>query len=264
MKKIVLILIAIFFVIVAYSFFVEPNRLDLNKYVIQDSQLKGVKIVFASDFHIKTYGQKRLDKIVDMINTENPDLVLSVGDFVCGHMHYSTMPIEDIAKTLGKVKAKYGFYTTLGNHDAWYGNDEVQKALEQNRIKVLGNENIKLNVNGKTLYIAGVEDLMTGKPNVYEALNNTKRPVIMLTHTPDMFPKVPDDVNLTLAGHTHGGQIRIPFLGPIFTASSHRDKYSKGLIEENGKKMIVTTGIGVSILPIRFNCPPEIVVIEFE
>ena len=264
MKKIVLILIAIFFVIVAYSFFVEPNRLDLNKYVIQDSQLKGVKIVFASDFHVKPYGQKRLDKIVDMINAENPDLVLSVGDFVCGHMHHSTMPIEDIAKTLGKVKAKYGFYTTLGNHDAWYGNDEVQKALEQNRIKVLGNENIKLNVNGKTLYIAGVEDLMTGKPNVYEALNNTKRPVVMLTHTPDMFPKVPDDVNLTLAGHTHGGQIRIPFLGPIFTASSHRDKYSKGFIEENGKKMIVTTGIGVSILPIRFNCPPEIVVIEFE
>ena len=86
----------------------------------------------------------------------------------------------------------------------------------------------------------------------------------MLTHTPDMFPKVPDDVNLTLAGHTHGGQIRIPFLGPIFTASIHRDKYSKGFIEENEKKMIVTTGIGVSILPIRFNCPPEIVVIEFE
>ena len=264
-KHLKLIIFIIFCLLLAgYSYFIEPNRLEVNRYVVQDEQLKGVKIVFASDFHVKPYGQKRLDMIVEKINAENPDIVVSAGDFVCGHTRHSTMPIEQIAKTLGKVKAKFGFYTSLGNHDGWYGKDEITKNLEQNGIKVIGNENIKLNVNGKTLYIAGVEDLMTGKPNVYEALNNIKRPVIMLTHTPDMFPKVPDDVNLTLAGHTHGGQIRIPFLGPIFTASSHRDKYSKGFIEENGKKMIVTTGIGVSILPIRFNCPPEINVIEFE
>lgn len=78
-----------------------------------------------------------------------------------------------------------------------------------------------------------------------------------------MFVKVPEDINLTLAGHTHGGQVRIPFIGPIFTTSNFGDKYTKGLIEEKGKKLITTTGIGTSILPVRFNCLPEIVVIEF-
>jgi len=104
---------------------------------------------------------------------------------------------------------------------------------------------------------------MTASPNIYEALENTKSPTILLTHTPDIFPKVPSDVNLTLAGHTHGGQVRLPLLGALIVPSDYGNKYSSGLIEEKGKKMIVTNGIGVSILPIRFNCPPEIVVLEF-
>ena len=82
---------------------------------MQYEQLKGLKIVFASDFHVKPYGQKRLDMIVEKINAETPDIVVSAGDFVCGHTRHSTMPIEQIAKTLGKVKAKFGFYTSLGN-----------------------------------------------------------------------------------------------------------------------------------------------------
>lgn len=140
---------------------------------------------------------------------------------------------------------------------------------------MLTNSNVKLNIKGKTLYIAGIEDLMTGAPNVYQSLEKTglgigddekgkRAPIIMLSHTPDTFPKIPQEVNLTLAGHTHGGQIRIPLLGPIFTASSYHDKYAKGLITENGKKLFVTRGIGVSILPFRFNCVPEINVINFE
>ena len=154
----------VFFIIIilalaGYSYFIEPNRLELNKYVVQDSGvngIKGIKIVFASDFHVKPYGQKRLDMIVDKINAENPDLVLSVGDYVCGHTRHSTMPIEDIAKTLSKVKAKYGFYTSLGNHDGWYDPAEITDALEENGIKVLANSNMQVNIKGQKLYIAGV------------------------------------------------------------------------------------------------------------
>ena len=98
---------------------------------------------------------------------------------------------------------------------------------------------------------------------MYKALGTIDKPAILLSHTPDIFPKVPKSVNITLAGHTHGGQVRIPIFGPIFTASAYHDKYAKGLIIEKGKKLITTTGIGVSILPIRFNCLPEVVVIEF-
>lgn len=265
MKNLNFIIIIILFILLGcYSLFIEPNKLEVNHYKIQDAQLKGLNIVFASDFHIKPYQQKRLDKVIELINAENPDLVLSVGDFVSGHNEKMTMPIEDISKELGKIKSKYGFYTTLGNHDGWYGTEKVKKSLQANGIKVLDNENISIQVNNKTIYIAGIEDLMTGKPNINKALDETKTPTILLTHSPDMFVKVPEDINLTLAGHTHGGQVRIPFIGPIFTASNFGDKYTKGLVEEKGRNLITTTGIGTSILPIRFNCLPEIVVIKFE
>lgn len=246
-----------------YSVFIEPNMLEVNRFTIQDSELQGTKIVFASDFHIKPHQQKRLKKVVSLINNENPDIVLSVGDFVSGHNENMTMPVEEIAKELGNVKSKYGFYTTLGNHDGWYDAKRTTKALNANRINVLVNNNVKINMNNKTVYIAGVEDLMTGNPKIYQALEGTKNPVILLTHSPDLFPKVPENVNLTLAGHTHGAQIRIPFFGPIVTASKFKDKYAQGLVEEKGKKLITTKGIGSSILPLRFNCVPEIVVIEF-
>jgi predicted MPP superfamily phosphohydrolase len=220
--------------------------------------------------------------IVEKINAENPDLVLSAGDFVCGHTRHSTMPIKKIAKTLGKIKAEY--YTTLGNHDGWYGTAEITKNLEKNGIKVLSNSNVGVNVNGQKLYIAGIEDYDTGEPNIIEALYGVEdnKPIIMLSHTPDMFPKMPNGITLVLAGHCHGGQIRIPLLGPIFTASRYGDKYAKGWKQEKDGKQIkintskpiklqkdistlfVTRGIGVSILPFRFNCPPEINVIEFQ
>ena len=256
--------IIIIVILVIYSYAIEPRRLEVNHISINDLDLKGIKIVFASDFHIKPYQKKKLDKIVRLINNENPDLVLSSGDFVAGNFHHSALPVDDIAESLSHIKAKYGFYTSLGNHDGWYGADIVKKALTQNNIKVLENESVALKINDKTIYIAGVEDLMTGQPDINKALLNTKNPVILLTHTPDIFPQVTKNVNLILAGHTHGGQVRIPFLGAIFTASDYGEKYVMGYIEEDNKKMFVTRGIGVSILPFRFNCVPEINVIEFE
>ena len=115
-KNLFFILIIIFgLIIAAYGYFIEPRMLEINRYVVQDSGLKGVKIVFASDFHIKPYGKKRLDKIVNLINAENPDLVLSAGDYVCGHTKHSTMPIDKIAQKLGNIKSKYGFYNIKAN-----------------------------------------------------------------------------------------------------------------------------------------------------
>ena len=291
MKKWQIILLTIIILVLAgYSYFIEPRQLELNKYTVQDAQLRGVKIVFASDFHIKPYQEKRLEKIVEMINEENPDIVVSAGDYVCGHTRHSTMPIENIAKTLGKIKTKYGFYTSLGNHDGWYNPDEITMALEENGIKVLSNSHTMVNINGQKIYITGIEDYDTGKPDINKALEGIKAkengeyntPIIMLSHSPDMFLKMPTEITLVLAGHTHGGQVRIPLLGPIFTASGYGDKYAKGWKQEYMGKLIkvnpdnpiqlkkevktlfVTRGIGVSILPFRFNCPPEINVIEFE
>lgn len=257
------ILIIIVVLLAGYSYFIEPNKLEVTNYTIQDKELSGIKIVFASDFHIKPYGQKRLEKVVELINEQNPDIVVSAGDFVCGHTEKSTMHPQKITEGLSKVKSKHGFYTTLGNHDGWYDRWYIKELLEAKNIKVLNNKNVKLNVNGKEIYIAGVEDMMTAFPDVDDALKATKSPTILLTHTPDIFPEVPKSVNLTLAGHTHGGQVRLPIVGPLFTASNYGNKYAIGMIEENDKKLITTRGIGVSILPFRFNCTPEIVMVEF-
>ena len=266
MKQKLIVILSIFIILGLsfYCLFIEPENLKVTNYTIQDDRLSGLKVVFASDFHIKPRHEKQLEKVVTLINKQEADIVLSAGDFVNGHTKKSTMPASDIAKGLGKVKSKYGFYTTLGNHDGWYDRKIVAKELEANGIKVLENHNTSIKIDKREIFIAGVEDMMTGEPNVYLAIDKAKSPIILLTHTPDMFPKVPYEVNLTLAGHTHGGQVRLPIIGSLFTASDYHDKYAKGLIEEDGRKMIVTTGIGTSILPLRFNCPPEIVVIKFE
>lgn len=243
---------------------VEPHLLVIKRLKLKDKDLKGIKIVFASDFHIKFYEKKRLQKIVKLINNENPDLILSTGDFFSGYKNKTTLPLTKITKYLKELKSNYGFYTSLGNHDFYRGNDYVTAALEKVGIKVLSNDNISVQIKDKTIYIAGVEDLKTGHPNVAKALENTDGIKILLTHAPDVFKDVPESVNLTLAGHLHGGQVRFPFVGALYCPSEFGTKYAMGVFVENNKKMVVTSGIGTSKLPIRFLCVPEIVVINFE
>jgi predicted MPP superfamily phosphohydrolase len=254
----------VFLFIGIWSFLIEPNMLRVQKYQIQNKNLAGLKVVFAGDFHVKKYQEKRLQKVIKTINAQNPDIVLLIGDYINEHDFNATLPLPKITNYLSQIKSKYGVYSVLGNHD-WLANGEkVTEALTESNIKVLANSNIKVNVGDKNIYIAGVEDLQTRMPNVFKALIGSSKPVILLTHTPDIFSMVPESVDLTLAGHVHGGQVRLPFVGALIVPSQYGNKYSQGLIEEDNKKMIVTRGIGTSILPVRFNCPPEIDVIEFK
>lgn len=260
--RVFVVAIVIFFLFL-YSFLIEPNLLTVKEYNIEYPLLKGLKVVFVGDFHIKPSQVKRLDKIISKINKQQPDLVLLAGDFVAGHEKDSTLPIEQIARALGTIKVQHGIYSVLGNHDVWLDPELVTKELEKNGIKVLNNSNFEVKYNHTSLYIAGVEDLTTSQPDIIKALKKTNPPIILLSHSPDIFPSVPNDIFLTLAGHTHGGQVRFPFIGSLIVPSDYGNEFSYGLIEKNGKKMIVTKGIGTSILPIRFCCLPEIVVINF-
>lgn len=261
-KKLIFSILTI--LIIFYSFMIEPNRLIVKNVTVKDSELAGMRVVLVGDYHIEPNQRKRLKRLVNLINEQNADLVLSVGDFVAGCEQDTTMPIEDIVKELKEVKSKNGFYTVLGNHDCWIDRVGITKELNENGIRVLSNSNIKVNIKGKELYIAGLEDLATGSPNISQAIDKTKRPVILLTHSPDVFPYVPQSVNITLAGHVHGGQVRLPLFGVLYVPSAYGNRYSQGLIIENGKKMYVTKGIGNSTLSVRFNCVPEINVIDFE
>lgn len=252
-------------IVLMWCFVIEPNVVTVTKYKIKDDSLKGIKIVLAGDFHVKPYQAKRLDYVVHKINAQNPDIVLLVGDYVNMHSNYMSYPISKTAKKLSKIYSKAGTYTVLGNHDYFKEGQKIKQALTENNITVLENRCRKITIGNKSFYVAGIEDLITAFPNVERALKYCKKPTILLSHQPDIFPDLPKNkINLTLAGHTHGGQVVIPFLGPIFVPSKYGSKYANGFFEENNNKMIVTKGIGTSILPIRLNCTPEIVVIEFE
>ena len=169
------------------------------------------------------------------------------------------MSMEDIAFELGKLKSKYGTVSVIGNHDGWQGKYRMIKSLANNGITVLENSNKDF---GK-FSIAGVADMQTGNPDISRALDGAGKNVILLSHTPDVFPSVPDNVVLTLAGHLHGGQTDYPFRGTAFIPSIYGRKYLYGIIKENSKLLFTSKGLGNSILPVRFNCAPEIVVIEF-
>lgn len=254
MKYIILFLL----LILIWSVFVEPNILTVKHLTIKDKSLNGLKLVFASDFHIKPLETLRLKRIIKKINEQNPDIILLGGDYVSGHKKGQSLPINKIAFELTNLNSKYGTFAVVGNHDGWQGKEEVISELEKNNIKVLFNNNICL----EKFCIAGVDDPQTGTADVEKALAGIQKPVILLTHTPDVMPKVPETVNLTLAGHLHGGQIRLN--EAIIVPSAYGKKYANGFLLDHNRKIYTTKGLGTSILPIRFNCTPEIVVIEFE
>ncbi len=187
-----------------------------------------------------------------------------MGDYINGDEKNNSLSFEKLSNNLKNINSKYGVYSVLGNHDWWLDGTAVEKSLKKANIQVLKNENKKIKIEEKTLTIAGVEDLMTREPDVLKALKGAKEPIILMTHTPDLFPQIPKSVDLTLAGHTHGGQVSIPLVGAPIVPSHYGNKYAQGIIKEDGKEMYVTRGVGTSILSLRFNCPPEIVVIEFE
>ena len=119
------------------------------------------------------------------------------------------------------------------------------------------------NVKVDNVCIIGLDDIQTGDPDIKKAFQKSQSPRILLTHSPDVFPLVTEEITLALAGHTHGGQIVFPFNIPIIVPSKYGKKYAKGLICENNKKIFITKGLGTSILPLRFCCIPEIVLIDF-
>lgn len=249
-------------VLLIYGIFCEPNTVKISHYTLTTPDLAGIKIAFVADFHVSKRHPNRLYKVITLINQEKPDLILLGGDYIKGHRKSSSMPIEDITRALKELKSSSGVYAVLGNHDSYYGKNDVLNAFKQVQIPVLDNANISLNIKGHELSLVGVADYYTDKPDIFKAFNNTHKPAILLSHSPDIFESTPKNV-LTLAAHTHGGQIRLPVIGPLYVPADNGRKYAVGLIKDDQKQMIVTQGLGMSLLPIRINCPPEIVIITF-
>jgi len=247
-------ILAVLLILFIWGFFIEPELLTVKRYKAEN--LCGKKIVFVSDFHVGKYDLKRLKRIVDKINKLKPDIVLSGGDYIKGHSGKHSMPVELIAEELAKINAPV--VTVLGNHDINFDKFSVKHALEKRGMVVLDNSCTRIG----DFSISGVGGKKVNPSQLELALENAEGVSILISHTPDVYYDVKEHVDLILAGHVHGGQVRLPFFGAIICPSKYGRKFSCGDFCETQNRMIVTRGLGTSLMNVRFCDVPEIVVIE--
>jgi predicted MPP superfamily phosphohydrolase len=276
----------------SYAFAIEPIfRLRLTTYhITPPNWTKGLnlKVALIADIHACNpwMSAKRIEEIVERTNDLDPDLILMLGDYSAGmkivtdYVHSSVW-----APILARLKAPLGVYSILGNHDWWedksaqrngHGPTFGQKALEANGIPVFENDAVRLRKDGKPFWVAGLGDQLAllpyekygrkswkGKDDITGTLNKITddAPILLMAHEPDIFPSVPNRVSLTLAGHTHGGQVRLFGYSPV-VPSRFKNRYAYGHVIESNGHLVISGGLGCSILPVRFGSPPEIVLLE--
>ena len=242
----------------------EVNRLELRLPAWPDTA-GSLRVVVASDFHagVPEVGLEELDAIVDLIHAQEPELILLAGDYIDRQAALSeNLPHHEIALRLGRLRAPLGVHAVLGNHDWRHDGEKMAKSLAGAGVRVLENEAVP--VDDGRFWIAGLADATKREPDLAGTLRQIPAgaPTIVLSHNPDVFPHVPATVALTVAGHTHGAQVDIPVIRDKVTPSDYGARYTGGHIEENGKHLYVSSGIGTSTLPIRFRAPPEIAVLH--
>jgi predicted MPP superfamily phosphohydrolase len=256
--------------VVFWAFFIEPNRLIVREQTIAmynwPRELDGLKVAVLSDIHAggSFINDKKLHSIVDRTNALHPDLIVILGDYMSSNGWTSRrVEPEVFGAVLKNFNAPLGTYSVLGNHDWWYKGSKVRAGLEQNGIKVLEDEVLQIEARGVSLWLVGLADLWTRPQRIEQTIAKVPegQTMIALTHNPDIFPNVPERVTLLLAGHTHGGQVRFPFFGSVVESSRYGDRYERGHVFENNHHLFVTTGIGTSIVPVRFGVTPEIVLL---
>ncbi len=280
--------IALSLLALAYGYFIEPHLLVVNETELKiaglDPAFDGLRIVAIADIHAGSHGVDvpRMREVVAAANTLDPDVVVMIGDFVAQlndgrpvKERPLKMPVESLTEGLAGIRAKYGVYAVLGNHDGWYDNTSVAEALRLAGIRVLENEVAFIERGGRKLRLFGMRDHLhmgtwaTFDNDMRRAVASYERTgdIIVLQHSPDVFPVINafktfgDDFKLMIAGHTHGGQIWFPVLRAPIVPSAFGQKYTAGHVREDGKDLFVTTGIGTSLLPFRFLVPPEIAVL---
>jgi predicted MPP superfamily phosphohydrolase len=248
-----------------WAFWLEPASLTVaEERVLLPAPLGGpLRLAVLTDLHVgsRFNGLDRLRQIVDRTNAARPDVVCLLGDLVIqGVAGGRFVTPEAIAAELGRLKSRAGIVAVLGNHDAWLDHDRVQRALERSGIPVVEERAVRLSTPAGPVWFAGVSDLWTGRHDIAAALApaDDAAPLVLLTHNPDVFPDVPPRVALTLAGHTHGGQVRLPLLGTPIVPSRFGARYAAGHVVEDGRHLYVATGIGTSLVPVRFRVPPAI------
>jgi predicted MPP superfamily phosphohydrolase len=237
-----------------------PDRQNLTITVIADLHAGGPNM-----------GLSRIRDVVDAANGLRSDIVLLLGDYFATHRFVTEqVPHPAWAGEFARLKSRLGTFAIFGNHDWWYDIGGVRRALAAVNIPVLENDAFLLGEGGERFWLAGIGDQVAYRlghgrfrgvddlPGTLAKIT-TDDPVVLMVHEPDIFTQVPDRVALTLAGHTHGGQLRVPVIWPAFVPSQFGARFAYGHIVEEGRHMIVSGGLGTSFVPARIGVPPEIV-----
>jgi predicted MPP superfamily phosphohydrolase len=246
--------------------YVSSKRLEMVRADIPLSglpkELEGLRVGVLSDFHAGAFTTKNeIDRAVRMVSEENPHLIALLGDYVDGAYSHSPKNVEKgsyVFGALGSLNAPLGIYAVLGNHDHWTDADLVREKLSKLPVVTLNNQGVELD-NG--LAVAGVDDFWEGPSDALRALRDIRPDsvVLMLSHNPDVNIQLRGDrlVRLVISGHTHGGQIRVPFINwAPWVPCSTKYRGSSGLIKETERRWtFITKGIGTFFVPIRIACP---------
>jgi uncharacterized protein len=248
-----------------WAFWWEPASLRIIEQCVEVPKFQTpLRVAILTDLHVGSpfNGLSRLDEIVRRTASAEPDLVFVLGDLVIqGVLGGTFVPPEDIARKLGELRRQTPVYAVLGNHDNWLAPNRVKNALIGARIEVLEDRAVKVMASSGELWLVGVSDFWTAPHDVKAALAavpDDGSAAVLMTHNPDIFPEIPARIDLTIAGHTHGGQVLLPLLGSPIVPSRYGQRFASGHIVENGRRLFVATGIGTSILPVRFRVPPAI------
>jgi predicted MPP superfamily phosphohydrolase len=258
------------------SVLLEPNHPQVvQKTILLErwpESMRGFRIAVLSDFHYDaTFSEHPLRAAIPIVNDLRPDLVALTGDFVSlqifhGDDEKAAHDAEPCADLLRQISAPHGIWAVLGNHDFFTDPRVVADALRGHGIGVLENQSVPIEANGGVFRLGGVNDVLSGTADLESTFRgqNPGEPAILLAHEPDYADYVARyDVDLQLSGHSHGGQVRLPFLPPLYLPAMGR-KYVQGQFKIGGLTLYTNAGLGTVALPVRLNCPPEITLIRLE
>lgn len=257
-----------------YSGEIERHWIEVKPLEIRLRSLppafEGMRIAQLSDIHLDEFTEPFLLRhSIDEINRIRPDAVFLTGDFISYEIASRKFAIKSAwqcGEILSELKCRQR-YAILGNHDVMLGEKEVTEALVANGITVLNNSYIPLERGGSRIWLAGLDDPVCGHPDPDRAIpvsirNRPEQPVILMCHAPDyaddlLAHPAGKSIDFVLSGHTHGGQVRLPFVGALELPPGGR-KYIEGLFRLGSMQLYVNRGIGTVGVPFRFDCPPEV------
>lgn len=263
------------------AFWFEPQSLTVREMEVHSPSWRGapVRIAVLSDIHGDKFHMPvaRVKSLAVSVAGLNPDVILLAGDFAGGHFKKSRPPgasrenrsaaenafESQIILALGEFRAPLGVFAVMGNHDCWWDCDEVRRLFGQTAIKFLENASFRVQRPGGTFWVVGLEDEWTQTPDFTAAMQGVpiNSDVLLLSHNPGLFRWPANQAALQFSGHSHGGQVRFPLIGAPVRASHYTEETVDAPFLENGRALMVTTGVGEIGLPARFGVAPEILLV---